>query len=83
MAILESLHPQVRALALLQTSKELTYLRWGKAILGRKHRALVAEAVAARYCQVITFFICLAVYVSGVGSLERDLSRAGKEFFFF
>ena len=58
-AILESLHPQVRALALLQTTKESTYLRWGKANLGRKHQALVAEAVAARYCQVTTFFICL------------------------
>jgi len=58
-AILERLHSQVRALALLQTTKESTYLRWGKANLGRKHQALFAEAVAARYCQVTTFFICL------------------------
>jgi hypothetical protein len=75
MAILESLNSELKTLALLQATKESTYLRWGKANLKRKHQALVAEAVAARYCQVTTFFICLVVYVSGVGSLERDLSR--------
>jgi hypothetical protein len=61
MALLESLNPEVKALALLHTTKESTYLRCGKANLGRKHGALVAEAVAARYCQVATSFICLAV----------------------
>jgi hypothetical protein len=41
MAVLESLNPEVRTLALLQTTRESTYLRWGKANLGREIKEII------------------------------------------
>ncbi|KAE9365121.1 hypothetical protein N431DRAFT_387109 [Stipitochalara longipes BDJ] len=47
--VLKRLDPLVKTLALLHTTKESWYYRWGKANMGAKHGAQVAEAVGPRY----------------------------------
>jgi hypothetical protein len=54
--------PGVRPLALLHTTKESTYYRWGKANLGARNGVRVAETVGPRYCK----FTLLCVMFSWV-----------------
>jgi hypothetical protein len=49
--------PGVKPLALLHTTKESTYFRWGKASLGAGNGVRVAETVGPRYCKFTSLYV--------------------------
>jgi hypothetical protein len=55
-ALLKNLSPAVKTLALLHTTKQSWFWGWGKANLGARNGAQVAEAVKAKSCKSTPFF---------------------------
>ena len=77
-AVLKMAIPPVKTLALLHTTKEAWYYRWGKGNLGARNGAQIAEEVGARYCKFTPFFTWARLSMSrGFCSCRVDLSRLG------
>ena len=74
-AALKSAISPVKTLALLHTTKESWFYRWGKANLGAKNGVQIAKEVEARYCKFTPLFTWIRVSMSrGLCSAVRLLA---------